>query len=787
MSSVIKVAKTLICFIFIVGTLLPGYTNVYATSDLINSGFETGDLQGWTKGIVTDSMDVVSQDNFTTPYSGNYMLRMGTAVLSNAINQPMGPNEISKEFINDQDNLSFHYNVFTYDYTGYDEFKYELIRTDTNQTIASFIQGGWGPGGDTSLKNTGWQTANIDVSQYKGIPLKLKFSCSGTKDTLYGIWCYIDFDADNSGGNLIVNQQNNSTTVTEGGGNSTYSIKLSNQPTSDVQVKIETDSQLIVANNTILFTPNNWNEPQTVEVAAADDGIFEGNHYGKITHTISSKDATFNGKSNVKSINILDNDTESYGKYTITSQISSGLGSVSPSVQSVESGSSAALSIVPEEGYIAQVMDNGVNVTNLLVGNVYTIKNVSSHHSIVISFLPTTPPKVLTTSPLNGKTDIDVNSNIEVYFTEDIVEGQTFNEIQLKDSAGDLINADKTVSGNKVIINPLQGLQVSTHYTVMVPQGAVKNSMGNQLMNTFEFSFTTQSVNDESPADVTINGIYVKPDNITLYPGQTSNLSVVAQMSDGTNKDVTLGSEGTHYTSSDTNVATVGTDGLISIPSNAPVNYKSTITVEHEGKKAYVTVTVIEELDPSKTVSSLSSDIESLTLTPGNTHQLEITAMMGDGSTKDVTEGSKGTTYSSSNTSYATVDANGLIKVPSSAPKNYKATITVKNGGKILYVTVLVGDDPSETVSSLSVENANVTLAPGATKQLAVTATMADNSTEDVTEGSKGTTYSSSNTSYATVDANGLIKVPSSAPKNYKATITVKNGGKLLYVTVLVG
>ena len=45
----------------------------------------------------------------------------------NQIHQPMGPNEISKEFINGQDNISFNYNVFTYDYTGYDEFKYELI------------------------------------------------------------------------------------------------------------------------------------------------------------------------------------------------------------------------------------------------------------------------------------------------------------------------------------------------------------------------------------------------------------------------------------------------------------------------------------------------------------------------------------------------------------------------------------------------------------------------------------------------------------------------------------
>ena len=45
-----------------------------------------------------------------------------------------------------------------------------------------------------------------------------------------------------------------------------------------------------------------------------DDEIFEGNHYGKVTHTVTSEDTVFNGKSSVTSINILDNDTQSYGE-----------------------------------------------------------------------------------------------------------------------------------------------------------------------------------------------------------------------------------------------------------------------------------------------------------------------------------------------------------------------------------------------------------------------------------------------------------------------------------------
>ncbi|RFU69330.1 hypothetical protein D0469_09635, partial [Peribacillus saganii] len=218
--------------------------------------------------------------------------------------------------------------------------------------------------------------------------------------------------------------------------------------------------------------------------------------------------------------------------------------------------------------------------------------------------------------------------------------------------------------------------------------------------------------------------------------------------------------------------------------SNAPLNYKSTITVEQGGKKTYVTVTVGS--NPADTLASIAPDLTAMTLSPGRTHQLAITATIGDGSTKDVTLGSTGTKYTSSATNVATVGTDGVITVPSNAPLNYKSTITVEQGGKKTYVTVTVGSNPADTLASIAPDQTAVTLSPGRTHQLAITATMGDGSTKDVTLGSTGTTYASSYSNVATVNANGLISTPANAPKNYKTTIAVKNGGKTAYVTVTI-
>jgi uncharacterized protein len=106
-----------------------------------------------------------------------------------------------------------------------------------------------------------------------------------------------------------ITQSGVSTNLTEGGANDTYSVVLISQPTADVIVNINPDSQTTTSPTTLVFTSANWNVTQTVTVTAVDDAVSEGNHIGTIAHTANSADPNYNSI-NIASIaaNISDND-----------------------------------------------------------------------------------------------------------------------------------------------------------------------------------------------------------------------------------------------------------------------------------------------------------------------------------------------------------------------------------------------------------------------------------------------------------------------------------------------
>ncbi|HLO87914.1 MAG TPA: DUF4114 domain-containing protein [Nostocaceae cyanobacterium] len=99
---------------------------------------------------------------------------------------------------------------------------------------------------------------------------------------------------DNDTVSVIITQSDGSTNVAEGGATDTYTVALSDAPSSDVTITLNGGTQLTTNTNQLVFTPQNWNLTQTVTVTAVDDAVSEGTHTGTIQHTVSSSDNNYN-------------------------------------------------------------------------------------------------------------------------------------------------------------------------------------------------------------------------------------------------------------------------------------------------------------------------------------------------------------------------------------------------------------------------------------------------------------------------------------------------------------
>ena len=223
------------------------------------------------------------------------------------------------------------------------------------------------------------------------------------------------------------------------------------------------------------------------------------------------------------------------------------------------------------------------------------------------------------------------------------------------------------------------------------------------------------------------------------------NVGDSAQITTGLPTDNVLPVE---FISSNENVATVDSNGVVTALSAGTV----TITVNIGGKSQDIILTVVVETE------SITVKDSEVTLNVGETADIEVTVLP--------VEATDIITYASSDDSVATVDSNGKI----TAMGEGTATITVTSGSMSATVTVTV----EVNVESIVVEESEVSLTEGETSDIQVTV-LPEGATAPIT-------YSSSDESVATVDANGKITAVSEGT----ATITITSGGKNATVTVSV-
>ncbi|MCX7969415.1 MAG: Ig-like domain-containing protein, partial [Armatimonadetes bacterium] len=102
------------------------------------------------------------------------------------------------------------------------------------------------------------------------------------------------------------------------------------------------------------------------------------------------------------------------------------------------------------------------------------------------------PPWVSFTSPADGESNVSRNATIYVRFTKNIVQGDNWGQITLKEEDGTLVQIQTLIShGSQIEIRPLQPLKKNRRYIVTLPSGCVKETLGTPLQDGYSFSFRT--------------------------------------------------------------------------------------------------------------------------------------------------------------------------------------------------------------------------------------------------------------------------------------------------------
>ena len=257
----------------------------------------------------------------------------------------------------------------------------------------------------------------------------------------------------------------------------------------------------------------------------------------------------------------------------------------------------------------------------------------------------------------------------------------------------------------------------------------------------------------KQPTTVAVTGITLSQTSVELTEGESTRITATISPSNATNKTVIWSSDNSYVTVSDGVI--IGTK-----PCTATVTAKS----DDGGKSATCQVRVIARVI---SVSGISLDKTDLSMIESDTQTLTATVSPSNATDKSVT-------WSSNNTSVATVSSSGVVTAKS--PGTATITVRTNDGGKTATCTVTIREKVI-SVTGVSLNTSSLTMTEGDTQTL--TATVSPSNATD-----KSVTWSSNNTSIATVSSSGVVTAKS--PGTATITVRTNDGGKTATCTVTV-
>jgi len=244
-----------------------------------------------------------------------------------------------------------------------------------------------------------------------------------------------------------------------------------------------------------------------------------------------------------------------------------------------------------------------------------------------------------------------------------------------------------------------------------------------------------------------LSQITISPANPGMAIGTTLQLTGYGVLSNG----VTFLESYLTWTSSRPDIASVDSTGLVTAGSTTgEITISATETDSHTYVSGSTVVTIctissieLSPVNPSMAASTSYQFTATATLASDTTYTQNVTSYM---------------TWTTSDSTIATVDSTGLVTTLSvtNLPVTITATqsdaITLSGDTPIVVETVLTVTDTA--LSSIAITGDSSSVATGSTLQLTATGTYADTTTQDVTS---HVTWSSSDTTVATVDSAGLV------------------------------
>jgi len=274
----------------------------------------------------------------------------------------------------------------------------------------------------------------------------------------------------------------------------------------------------------------------------------------------------------------------------------------------------------------------------------------------------------------------------------------------------------------------------------------------------------TETMSNEVTVNQPVTKITLSKTSASIAKGNSTTIKVTLEPENATNKTVNwTTSNSSRATVSPTQTTTSGSSVTVKASSSSTGSVTITATTA-DGTNLSATCSV-SVYTPTVSVTSISVSPSTLTLNVGSTGTLSATISPSNATTKTYK-------WSSETPSVATVDSNGKVTAVAPGTATIKATSTSGSKTDTCIVTV----NPI-AVTGVTLSASSVTLDIGATKTLTATV-KPDNATN------KNVTWSSSNTSVATVSSTG--KITAKAIGQSTITVTTKDGSKKATCSVTV-